>query len=213
MTTSGPAIFFDGITSARHDVAVELGANALQVRSGDGRALAEWPFNEIEALSAPEGLLRIGRRGNATLARLEVTDLNLAAAIDDRSVPIDRSGTTARRGRRKVIFWTTAATVSLVLMAIFGVPEIATRLAPYIPLGAERRLGAAVDAQIRSMLDDKKAGDRFECGNTDAEKAARVTFEKLVGELILAADLSIPIRISVLRKSDANAITLPGGIV
>src|SRR5258707_15679039 len=163
MTTSGPAIFFDGVTSARHNVTAELGTSALIVRSVDGRAFAEWPFNEIEALSAPEGLLRIGRRGSTTLARLEVTDPDLATAIDDRSVPIDRSGTTARRERRKVVFWTMAATVSLVLMAIFGVPEIATRLAPYIPLGAERRLGAAIDAQIRSILDDKKAGDRFEC--------------------------------------------------
>ena len=55
MTTSGPAIFFDGVTSARHDVTVELGAGALLVRSADGRMLADWPFNEIEALSAPEG--------------------------------------------------------------------------------------------------------------------------------------------------------------
>jgi Zn-dependent protease with chaperone function len=213
MTKSGPAIFFDGVTSARHNVTAELGTSALIVRSVDGRALAEWPFNEIEALSAPEGLLRIGRRGSTTLARLEVTDPDLATAIDDRSVPIDRSGTTARRERRKVVFWTVAATVSLVLMAIFGVPELATRLAPYIPIGAERRMGAAVDAQIRSMLDEKKAGAKFECGNADTDKAARVAFEKLVGELILAADLSIPIRIAVLRKSEANAITLPGGIV
>jgi Zn-dependent protease with chaperone function len=213
MTTAGPAIFFDGITSARHQVSVDLNANALIVRSQDGRTLAEWPYDEIDALSAPEGLLRIGRRGSTTLARLEVTDPDLAAAIDGRSVPIDRSGTTARRGRRKVIFWTIAATVSLVVMAIFGVPELATRLAPYIPIGAERRMGAAVDAQMRSLLDDKKAGAGFECGNANGEKAARVAFEKLAGNLILAADLSIPIRINVLRKSDANAITLPGGIV
>ena len=213
MTTSGPGIFFDGVTSARHDVTVELSPDTLLVRSVDGRTLADWPYDKIEELSAPQGLLRIGRRGGITLARLEVIEPNLAAAIDDRSVPIDRSGTAARRDRRKVVFWTIAATVSLVLMAIFGVPELATRLAPYVPLGAERRLGAAVDAQIRSLLDDKKAGARFECGNADAEKSARIAFEKLAGELVIAADLPIPIRITVLRKSEANAITLPGGIV
>ena len=212
-TTTGPAIFFDGITSARHAVTVELGAAVLIIRSTEGRTLAEWPYDEMEELSAPKGLLRIGRSGSATLARLEVVDQNLAAAIDDRSVPIDRTGAAERRGRRKVVFWTIAATFSLVLMAIFGVPEIATRLAPHIPLSAERRLGAAVDAQIRSMLDERKAGDRFECGSSDAEKAARVAFEKLAGKLIVEADLAIPIRIAVLRKSDANAITLPGGIV
>jgi Zn-dependent protease with chaperone function len=213
MTTTGPAIFFDGITSARHDVTVELAAAALIIRAADGRALAQWPYNEIEPLSAPAGLLRIGRAGSTTLARLDVIDQDLAAAIDQRSVPIDRTGAAERRGRRKVVFWSVAATASLVVMAIFGVPELATRLAPHIPLGVERRLGAAVDTQIRSMLDDKKAGARFECGNNDTEKAARVAFEKLAGTLIVEADLAIPIRIAVLRKSDANAITLPGGIV
>jgi hypothetical protein len=213
MTSTGPAIFFDGVTSARHDVTVDLGTAALTIRSADGGAIAQWPYDEIEPLSAPKGLLRIGRTGSATLARLEVLDQDLAHAIDVRSVPIDRTGATERRGRRKVVFWTLAATVSLVLVGIFGIPELATRLAPHIPLGAERRLGAAVDVQIRSMLDDKKAGSRFECGNADTEKTSRVAFEKLAGHLILEADLSIPIRITVLRKSEANAITLPGGIV
>src|SRR5437764_11259797 len=120
MTTTGSAIFFDGVTSARHAVTVDLGATALVIRSADGRAIAQWPYDEIEALSAPKGLLRIGRTGSATLARLEVFDQNLAAAVDEQSVPIDRTGATERRGRRKVVVWTIAATVSLVFVGIFG---------------------------------------------------------------------------------------------
>src|SRR5438477_621606 len=111
MTTTGSAIFFDGVTSARHAVTVDLGATALVIRSADGRAIAQWRYDEIEPLSAPKGLLRIGRTGSATLARLEVFD------------------------------------------------------------------------------------------------------QKLAGALIVEADLAMPIRITVLRKSEANAITLPGGIV
>ena len=67
MTTSGPGIFFDGVTSARHDVTVELTPDMLKVISADGRTLADWPYDKIEALSAPQGLLRIGRRGGTTL--------------------------------------------------------------------------------------------------------------------------------------------------
>jgi Zn-dependent protease with chaperone function len=100
-----------------------------------------------------------------------------------------------------------------VLMAVFGVPEIADRLAPVVPYGVERRLGTAVDAQVRNMLDDKKAGARFECGNEEAEKRARAAFDKLIGKLERTAELPIPLRVSVLRRADANAITLPGGIV
>jgi Zn-dependent protease with chaperone function len=213
MTTSGPAHYFDGVTSARHDVTVELAPAAMIIRAVDGTILGQWGYAEIEALSAPEGLLRIGRLNNPTLARLEVQDPDLAHAIDELSVPIDRSGVTERRGRRKVVFWTIAATVSLVLMAVFGVPELADRLAPLVPYGAERRLGLAVDSQVRSMLDDKRAGARFECGNDDAEKKARAAFDKMFAKLETAAELPLPIRIAVLRKADANAITLPGGIV
>jgi Zn-dependent protease with chaperone function len=164
-------------------------------------------------MSAPNGLLRIGRANNPVLARLEVRDEALAQAIDALSVPIDRSGASERRGRRKVAFWTIGATISLVLMAVFGVPALADRLAPLVPYGAERRLGLAVDAQIRGMLDDKKAGSRFECGNEDGEKKARAAFDKLFAKLEQAAEFPYPIRIAVLRKDDANAITLPGGIV
>src|ERR1700745_2163106 len=105
MTTSGQGLFFDGTSSARHDVTVELLPATLQVRSADGSVLADWPYNEIEALSAPEGLLRIGRAGSSVLARLEVHDPQLAHAIDELSVPIDRSGKIERRSRRKVVFW------------------------------------------------------------------------------------------------------------
>jgi Zn-dependent protease with chaperone function len=194
-------------------VTAELLSAALIIRSADGTVLAQWPYAEIEALSAPEGLLRIGRIGSPTLARLDVRDPELAHAIDLLSVPIDRTGAAERRGRRKVVFWSVAATISLVLMAVFGVPEIADRLAPIVPYGVERRLGAAVDAQVRSMLDDKRAGARFECGNEEAEKQARAAFDKLIGKLERTAELPIPLRVSVLRRADANAITLPGGIV
>src|SRR5215813_3664535 len=169
MTTTGRASYFDGVTSARHDVTVTLAVSALQIHSTDGRLLAEWPYGELEAIAAPRGLMRIGRVDNAVLARLDVRDLNLAAAIDDLSIPIDRSGLTERRSRRKVVFWSLAATLSLLLVAIYGVPEIASRLTPIVPYTAEIKLGAAVDAQVRSILDKSGAGPRFVCGSSEAE--------------------------------------------
>ncbi len=127
--------------------------------------------------------------------------------------PIDRTGLTERRGRRKVIGWSLAATVSLFMMAVFGVPEIATRLAPLVPHGVERKLGDAVDGQVRSSLDTKRAGTGFECGHADAEKPGRAAFDKLTGQMERAAALPIPLRITVVRRSEANAIALPGGYI
>src|SRR4051812_23533082 len=122
MTPSGSGSYFDGATSARHDVTVELGVSALRVHAADGTVLAEWPYDQIEPLSAPDGVLRIGRAGSSVLARLEVRDPQLAAAIDDRSVPIDRTGRGERRERARVVGWSIAATVSLIVVAVLGVP-------------------------------------------------------------------------------------------
>src|SRR5947207_11984152 len=173
MVTSA-GIFFDGMTSTRHDVMVEAAPDQLRVRGGDGTLLAEWPYNELQALFASNDVLRLGRVGSPILARLEVRDPALAAEIDRLAVTLDRTGATERRSRRKVVAWTLAACVSLVLVAIFGVPAVVGRLAPLIPLSIEQRLGAAVDAQVRSMLDtSKRSGKPFECGTADEEKPGR----------------------------------------
>jgi Zn-dependent protease with chaperone function len=210
MGASGTGIFYDGVISARHEVTVDVAPAALRIRAAD-TVLAEWPYDEIETLSAPEGVLRIGRVRNPALARLEVRDPALAAAIDDLSIPVDRSGRSERRMQRKVVFWSLAATTSLVIVAVFGVPAIATHLAPLVPYRIERLLGNAVDAQIRSMLDSGKSGSSFECGQTDSGTAGRAAFEQLIGKLETAAALPIPLSPAVVRKSDANAIALPGG--
>ena len=60
---AGRGIFFDGLTAARHDVAVELAPDALRLRAADGTVLAEWRYGEIESLSSPENVLRIGKAG------------------------------------------------------------------------------------------------------------------------------------------------------
>src|SRR5262245_23977608 len=118
MTISGSALFFDGKTTARHDVTVELAPKVLRVHAADGAVLAEWGYDELETLSAPDDVLRLGKVANRTLERLEVRDPKLAAAIDDLSLPVDRTGGNERRMRRRVIVWSLTATVSLLLVAV-----------------------------------------------------------------------------------------------
>ena len=48
--------------------------------------------------------------------------------------------------------------ISLVLVAVFGVPAIADRLTPLVPYTWERKLGDAVDVQLRRHLDYKPRG-------------------------------------------------------
>ena len=208
----GRGIFFDGVTTARHDVVVELAPRELQVHDVDGSILAQWSYDELETLSSPEDVLRLGRAGNARSARLEIKDPQLATAIDERSLPVDRTGRIDRRLRTKVIFWSFAATASLILVAVVAMPLIATQLTPLIPYAIERRLGATIDAQTRMSLNEgSRPGAALECGSAEKERAGRVAFEKLIRQMEMAAGLPFPLKATVMRKQEANAITLPGG--
>lgn len=208
---SGAGIYFDGKTSERHDVTATLGAASLVISDHAGNVLAEWPYSELEALAAPDTLLRLGRRGNAVLERLEIFDPEFAAAVDARAIHVDRTGTIQRRQRGSVIGWTVAATVSLLLVAWFGIPALAERIAPLLPVAIERKLGDAVDMQTRAMLDTGKAGAAFECGTAESEKAGRAALDKMIHRLEAAAGLPGPLRSSVVRRTEANALALPGG--
>ena len=211
--TTGPAIYFDGLTSARHAVTVELLPSGLRISGPDGQIRAEWPYGEIEGLAAPDNILRLGRAGSATLERLEVHDPDFAAHIDARAVHVDRSGLLQRRQHLRVIGWSVGATVSLLLVAWFGIPVVAAQLTPVLPVAVERKLGDAVDMQIRAMFDATKRGTAFECGIAGAEKQGSAALDKIMRKLEAAAALPQPLRATVVRQDAANAIALPGGHV
>jgi len=209
---SGAGIYFDGLTSARRDVVLELAPAGLQILDHDGRSWAEWPYDEVEGLAAPDNILRLGRRGSTKLERLEVRDPAFAAEIDARAAHVDRTGVTQRRQHMRVIGWSIGATASLLLVAWFGVPAIATRLTPLLPATLELKLGDAVNMQVRGMLDTRK-GVAFDCGKAATEISGRVALDKLVRRLEGAAALSLPLRADVVRRNEPNALALPGGRV
>ena len=210
---TGTGIFFDGMTSARREVAVEAVPDMLRVVAPDGSILAEWPYAELVGMSAPDEVLRLGRKREAVLARLDIRDPVLAAVIDDYAHGIDRSGGSERRARNKVIAWTLAATVSLLFVAIVGLPALVERLAPMIPLSVEHKFGLAVDAQVRAMLNTGGSDQPFECGIAEREKAGRAALDKIIARMERAAGLPIPIKATVVRRIEANAIALPGSHV
>jgi Zn-dependent protease with chaperone function len=213
VTPCGPAVYFDGTSSARNVVTVEAGAAGLHIMDGHRRTLDDWSYAELRRQSAPDGMLRLGRRGETLLARLEIRDPELSAAIEDRAVSLDRGGAAERRLRRKVVALSFAAGVSLILTAIFGLPVLASRLIPFIPLSVERKLGDAVDREIRASLDTQHLGAAFECGRGPGETAGRAALDTLTGKLEAAAALPFPLRVAVVRRAEPNAMALPGGRV
>jgi predicted Zn-dependent protease len=213
MSGTGSAFFFDGVTSARQAVAVALGTDAVEISTPGGGVLAAWRFSEIAPLTTPEGVLRLGRTKAKDAARLEIRDASLASELMGRAKRPDRSGLTDSKTRAKVAAWGVTAAVSLVASAIWGVPFVAERVAPRLPVAAEVRLGDAVDAQIRRLLGAGNSDKPFECGARAGHEAGRAAFDKLIGTLENAADLPVPVRAAVVRTPVVNAIALPGGRV
>jgi len=185
--TTGTALYFDGSSSARHNVTLEAMPEGLRILGANGVSIGQWPYGELRAQSAPDDVMRLRRAGGPELARLEIRDPALIAKIDDYADSLDRTGTIERRLRKKVIGWTFAAAVSLVLVGVFGLPALSDRIAPLIPLSAEQRLGAAMDQQVRAMLDAGRSDQPFECGAADAEKPGRAALDRLIGKLEAAA--------------------------
>ncbi len=155
--TSGTGIFFDGNSSARQEVVVELTPTVLIVRNLDGQVLAQWSYAELDQIHSPDQVLRLSH-GSESLARLEIRDPAFAAAIDDMAVDVDRTGTVQRRMSMKIAALVVVAVASIGTMALLALPALATRLTPLLPFGVERKLGQVVDAQLRSSLDQQLAG-------------------------------------------------------
>ena len=211
-TVRGSAVYFDGTCSARNDVVVEAGTSGLRIVAHH-RALDEWSYSELRRMSSPDGVLRLGRSGETLLARLEIRDAALASAIEERAETLDRGGAAERRLRRKVVALSLAAGASLILTAIFGVPVLASRIIPFVPLAAERKLGDAIDKQIRSALDTQHLGPAFACGAGTSETPGRAALDTLVGKLETAAALPVRLNVEVVRRPEPNAVALPGGHV
>ena len=211
---SGPACYFNGITSKRYDVIVEAAATSLRIINDDQHYLVdEWNYADLRARSAPQGLMRLGRRGEDALARLEVRDAALAAVIEARAPALDRGGVADRRLRTRVVVLSLVAIASLVLTAIFGMPVLAERITPLIPFTMEKKFGDAIDRQVRPILAGDSGAAAAQCGTAPSELAGRKSLDKLMRQLEAAANGPYRVRVDVVRQQQANAFALPGGHV
>ena len=210
----GPAFYFNGVTSKRHDVIVETAAASLRIINDDQQYLVdEWNYADLRSRSAPEGILRLSRRGEGAPARLEVRDAALAAAIEERAPSLDRGGAADRRLRQRVVVLSLAAIASLVLTAIFGMPVLANKITPLVLPAMEKKFGEAIDKQVRPLLDTGDRGAAFQCGTAPGEAQGRKSLDKLVRQLEAAANSPYRARVEVVRRKQANAFALPGGHV
>ena len=199
---SGEAVYFDGASALRRTVRIELQEGGIAIGGLDG-AKAFWRYPDLARADAPPGVLRVSAKGAPELARLELRDTALLAELTRRRPDLRHRRHADYLGTGRIVFWSIAAVVSLVLTVVYLVPLAADRLAPFIPIPVERRLGEAVDSQVRAF---------FGAETCDAEPG-RAALARLSDALTAAADLPMPVDIAVLPSETPNAFALPGGNV
>jgi Zn-dependent protease with chaperone function len=196
--TAWPAIYFDGVTSRKRVVALYFGSDRLGITE-NGSGVAAWLYDDLRAVDGGPGMLRLKCVSDLPLARLDVSDLAAQAEIAARARFLDIEHGSPQTAR--IVGWSLAAICSIALIVTFGVPLIAERLVPLVPMSFERRLGGVVDNQVQAIFGGKVC--------TDPEGNA--AFAKMVEKLRQADRLDMPLRTAVLASSIPNALALPGG--
>jgi predicted Zn-dependent protease len=197
-----PAVFYDGETARPHAVTLRFDAQAVEMLEAGG-AVAHWPYDSIRRIETGGYLLRLRSAAAPALARLDIHDEALKDELIRRCARLDADARRDRRGVAKIVAWSLAAAVSLVLTVVYLVPIVADELAPLIPPPLEQRLGEAVDNQVRVLFGGKV------CEGAPGQTA----LAKLSAKLAAGLDLPLPAEIAVLDTSVPNAIALPGGRV
>jgi Zn-dependent protease with chaperone function len=191
--------FFDGQSNRRHLVNLSLGAQCDIVE--DNAAIAQWPYDKIRRVDAPPGVLRLSCLAAPPLARLEIREGSLASELASRCPNLDADNPGRKGATGRIVGWSVAALVSIVLVVIYGVPFAAERLTPLVPQSFESRIGEAADKQMRLVFEGKA------CNAGEGQAA----FVKLVRTLHDAAGFEGPVDAVVLSTAVPNAFALPGG--
>lgn len=199
MTQVGVAAsFLDGEVARRREVEIRIDEDAILIEE-DGAMVACWALASVRRVDAPDGILRLTDRETSP-ARLEFP-LHADGAEAFATIPYLADRVTGAGTAVKIVAWSAAAGISLILSAVYLVPVIADRAAPLVPLRVEQRLGQAVDAQVKRVFGDKACSD----------PAGQAALETLSRKLAAAGGLAIEPDVVVLRSSVPNAMALPGG--
>jgi len=193
-----PSIYFDGVTNRKHAVTLRFESDHLDIVTNDSGVTA-WRYDDVRMVDVVPGTLRLKCVTGLPLARLNVSDAATQAEIRDRTKSLEIDRGSPQTGR--IVGWSLAAICSIVLIVAFGVPLVAERMVPLVPMSFERRLGGVVDNQVRLIFG----------GKTCTDPEGNAAFAKMVEKLREASRLETPLQTVVLATSIPNAVALPGG--
>ena len=192
------AVYFDGLSARRRDVDLRF-TESLEIREDDVLT-ARWAYDDIRRANGGAAVVRISCRSAPELSRIDIRDDALRQALLTHCRRLDDQGAATSDNVGKIVGWSLAAAISLALIAIYGIPLVASQLTALIPLSLESRLGDAVANQVNAVF------SKTACTQPDGV----VAFNKLFAELTTQAKLLRPVTVSVRESSVANAFAIPG---
>ncbi|KQP04175.1 peptidase M48 [Methylobacterium sp. Leaf99] len=188
--------YFDGFEARAHPVTLHL-SDHLEIVGPD--LYLRWNPVDLVADDASAPLLRVGPRFKQD--RVEIQDPAFGAALTARCPGLRRGATTVKGAGLRLVVWSVAAAIVAFAMALYGIPALASRLAPLVPFFIEAQLGEAVDRHVRYLLDYPPPCD---------DRSGRASLDRLVARLARDGGLPEGVQISVRQHDSANAFALPG---
>jgi predicted Zn-dependent protease len=192
--------YYDGRSARRIAASISVIDDALLISLADGITI-RWPLAGLHRLSSPDDILRLSHGEDP--ARIDLRDQNTRRAIEGRIGARLTLAGNEKGAAGRIVFWSIAATISLVLSVIYLVPLLADRLAPLVPPALEIRLGDAVDPQVRRLFS----------GETCDAPAGMAALDTLTTRITADLDLHVPVSVAILKNRQVNAFALPGGRV
>jgi beta-barrel assembly-enhancing protease len=197
--------YLDGRTAIRHPVTIQLTTSALHVVKADGNTL-HWPYGKIaQTQGTYEGEQVRLEYGSPLPQTVIVEDLAFLTALQQAaSSNVAHFHNPQQRPLRLRL--TILAGIALLGVTacfyVWGIPGLATFLAPHIPVSWEEQLGASVLEQL--------APSDARCVDQNRFPA----LESIVARLSRARpDSPYRIRLTVVDRPVMNAFALPGGQV
>ncbi len=195
--------FFDGRDNQRHAVVVRM-LDAMVIQEGEG-TLARWPFAYVRLLPSAHGMARYGLADSDSLARLEVTDEMLIAAIKMHCPHLGRGegAVASRRLTLRIVGWSLVAAASALGLVLYGLPVVADIVAPHVPQAVQYEIGEASAKQLKLVFH----------ATTCRDAHGQAVLDRLVAKLATAGGLTRHLRPRVIKTTIPNAMALPGGRV
>ena len=193
-------LYCDGAEAPRR-VDLRLG-DTLQIFE-NGAFVSAWALADVRRVGSASGPLRIRALTAPPKAWCEISDAAAVAAVRQRCRLLEGDVQEKREARWRIAAIATSGVVVIAALVWIVIPAIADRLAPLVPAGVEKQIGAAADSQARS---------RFK-GGACVSPAGEAALGKLVDKLKVLADVPLDVQVGVLASPVQNAFALPGGRV